>query len=244
MAIRLLVNGAKGKMGQLALKTLAEHSEFEILRGTNREDNLALEIAKQKAEIVLDFTNSRSVLNNAKTIIAQGAHPVIGTTGLLKNEIDLLQAECDKLQLGGVIAPNFSLGAILLMKAAAEMVNFFPAVEIIEMHHAGKLDSPSGTALHTAELIAKARKNLPSLPEHTHDTIPHSRGASHHQIPIHAVRLPGLIAHETVIFGNAGETLTLRHDATDRQCFMPGVVLACQKVIHLKKLVYGLENIL
>lgn len=130
------------------------------------------------------------------------------------------------------------------MKYASEIAKYFPDIEIIEMHHNQKLDSPSGTAIRAAELLAEARKAIPQKPINIRETIPSSRGATHQDIPIHAVRLPGLVAHLQVMFGGAGETLTLRHDTIDRQCFMPGLLLACKKVMGLDKLVYGLEEIL
>lgn len=244
MSIRLLINGAPGKMGQVAVKTFSDHPDFTLVGTTSHQDDLASAIKKNNAEVVIDFTNAKSVFANAKTIIAANARPVIGTTGLVKEQIHELQQQCAQLKLGGIIAPNFSLGVVLMIKAAQEIVKFFPAVEIIEMHHAGKQDSPSGTAIHTAEKLAATRTQSTYLPKILHETIPGARGAEHQQIPIHSVRLPGLVAHEQIIFGSLGETLKLQHDTIDRQCFMPGLILACKKVMELQELVYGLENIL
>jgi len=244
MSIRVLVNGAKGKMGQMAVKSLSNHADFILVGETTRSDDLAQAIKQSKAQVVVDLTNADSVFQNAETIIAAGAHPVIGTTGLLSDQIEKLQAACAKAQLGGVIAPNFSIGAMLMMKFAGEFAKFFPEVEIIEMHHAGKLDSPSGTAIRTAENIAKARSETSKPVKSTKETIPGARGAQYKNIPIHALRLPGLIAHQQVIFGGLGETLTIKHDTIDRECFMPGLLLACRKSLELKSLVYGLENLL
>ena len=185
----------------------------------------------------------KSFLKNTETIIECGACPVIGTSGLLKEQIQALEKRCFELKRGGIIAPNFSLGAVLLMKYAANIAKYFPQVEIIEMHHAQKLDSPSGTAIRTAELIAKERTSAKQNTR-TLETIPGARGATYEDIPIHAVRLPGLIASQQIIFGGLGETLTLRHDTIDRQSFMSGVILACRKVLQLNHLVYGLENLL
>ena len=167
---------------------------------------------------------------------------MIGTTGFSSTQIQTLTALCAEKKLGAIIAPNFSIGAILMMQLAKTAAHYFPQVEIIEMHHAGKLDSPSGTAIKTAELIAEAN-NVAAIPT-TKAVLPGARGAVHQQIPIHAIRLPGLVAHEQVIFGGTGETLTIKHDSTDRQCFMPGVILACQKVMTLNRLIYGLEHLL
>ncbi|SRR5579883_200851 len=243
MTIRVLVNGANGKMGQLAVKTLSADKHFNLVAETGRKDNLAESIKKSKADVVVDLTNAESVLKNAETIIDAGAHPVIGTSGLMQKQVTELQKRCEKLKLGGIIAPNFSIGAVLMMKHAQQIAKYFPDVEIIEMHHDGKLDSPSGTAVRTAELLSISRTKKPEK-KAMRETITGARGADYQQIPIHAIRLPGLVAHQQIIFGGTGETLTLKHDSIDRQCFMSGIVLACKKAVTLDKLVYGLENIL
>lgn len=244
MTIRVLVNGAKGKMGQTTVKTIANCADFTLVGSIDCHDHLAQEIKKNKAEVVIDFTNAEVVFNNTQIIIAAGARPVIGTSGLVTEQIHQLQKQCAQLKLGGIIAPNFSLGAVLMMKYAQQIATYFPHVEIIEMHHDGKLDSPSGTAMRTAELLATARTPTSSSPKTTRETLPGARGASYQHVPIHSVRLPGLVAHQQIIFGGSGETLTIRHDSIDRECFMSGVIIACKKVMQLKKLVYGLEQIL
>jgi len=244
MSVRVLVNGASGKMGQCVVKTLLGDSRFLLVGQTGRNHDLAHEIKASQAEVVVDFTNADVVFNNTKTIIDAGAHPVIGASGLLKDQVSLLQKHCSELRRGGIIVPNFSLGALLMIKYAQEIVKYFPHVEIIEMHHDGKLDSPSGTAIRSAELIAAARTQAPHIPKNQRETIAGARGAQHQQIPIHAVRLPGLMAHQQIIFGGLGETLTLCHDSMDRQSFMPGVLLACEKVLTLDHLVYGLEQLI
>lgn len=241
--IRIIINGAQGKMGKLAASTLREHTEFEIVAETSRHDHLAEIIQQKKATVVLDLTNAGAVFENTNTILDAGAHPVIGTSGLLKPQIETLQQKSLALKRGGIIVPNFSIGAVLMMKYAQEIIHYFPNVEIIEMHHGQKKDSPSGTAIRTAELLASARKELPDT-SFSVETLKGARGAVYQDIPIHSIRLPGLIAHQQIIFGGMGETLTLQHDTIDRQCFMPGVVLACQKVSELKSLVCGLEKIL
>lgn len=244
MTIRIIINGAAGRMGQETVKAISSDPAFIVVGKTGKNDSLATAIKDNKADVVIDFTTADVALENANIIIKTGARPVIGTSGLLASEIKTLQEQCAKLKLGGIIAPNFSLGAVLMMKYAAEIAKYFSHVEIIELHHDGKLDSPSGTALRTAEMIAETLI-APDYPaKKTRETIPGARGAAHHQIPIHAVRLPGLVAHEQIIFGGTGETLTLRHDSINRESFMPGVRLACKKVMELDKLVYGLEHIL
>jgi 4-hydroxy-tetrahydrodipicolinate reductase len=243
MSIRVLVNGANGRMGQATVKAISNDPELELVATTGRNDDLAAAIKTHKAQVVVDFTNADAVQESTRIIIASGAHPVVGTSGLLMEQVKEFQAACKEAKLGGIIAPNFSLGAVLLMKHAQEMAKYFEHVEIIEMHHDGKLDSPSGTALRTAEMLAVNFKAAATTKK-TKETIPGARGATHHQIPIHSIRLPGLVAHEQVIFGGTGETLTLRHDSIDRISFMPGVCLACKKVLTLDEMVYGLEHVL
>lgn len=244
MPIRILVNGALGRMGQITAKTIAEYRGFSLVGETDRHDHLGRAIRKTGAQVVVDFTEPKAVYQNAVTIIKAGACPVIGTTGLRPEQVKKLQALCKKLKRGGIIAPNFSIGMVLLMKYAQEIVKYFPQVEVIEMHHDRKKDSPSGTALYTAEKLASTRKTRKQKNTSIHETVRGARGARYLDIPIHAVRLPGLVAHEQIIFGDTGETLTLRHDSIDRQAFMRGICLACSKVVRMKKLVYGLETLL
>jgi 4-hydroxy-tetrahydrodipicolinate reductase len=244
MTIRVLVNGAQGKMGQFTVAAIQGDSGLTLVGQTGHGDSLADEIKKSKADVVVDFTQADVVLKNTKTIIESGAHPVIGTSGLVQEQVDELKKLCAQKKLGGIIAPNFSIGAVLMMKHAQNIAKYFPDVEIIEMHHPGKLDSPSGTAVRTAELLSASRQTTPAKKNSIRETVPGARGANYLDIPIHAVRLSGLVAHQQIIFGGSGETLTLRHDSIDRLCFMPGVLLACKKVMELKELIFGLEHIL
>lgn len=243
MKIRVLVNGAQGRMGQIAALAIAQDAELELVGETGRQDSLREAIKNTQAQVVVDLTNAEAVLPNAMAILEAGAYPVIGTSGLKTEQIQILQTYCRQQQLGGIIAPNFSIAAMLMIKYAGEIARYLPEVEIIEMHHDGKLDSPSATALKTAEILSTTRLK-PAPTKVPHETIPGARGALHHGIAIHAIRLPGLVAQQAIVFGGIGETLTIRHDAIDRQCFMPGICLACKKVITLKELVYGLEHIL
>jgi len=245
MTIRVLVNGAPGKMGQLCVKAVNDDTDLILVGQTGRANNLAAEIEKNQAQVVVDLTNAESVLKNLQTIVDAGARPVIGTSGLLKDHVEMMQKKCAELQRGGIIAPNFALGAVLMMKHAKEIAKYFSSVEIIEMHHDKKLDSPSGTAIRTAEMLAETLAATTAKNNSvTKEIISRARGANYQNIPIHAIRLPGLVAHQQIIFGSSGETLTIRHDTSDRLCFMPGIVLACKKVMNLHHLVYGLENIL
>ncbi len=243
MQRRVIVNGAQGKMGILACKTIQSHPEFQLVGELSRGDSLEKAIAETKADIVIDLTSADSVYANALTIIEQGAHPVIGTSGLLEEEIRVLRQRCEDKHLGGIIVPNFSISAVLMMRFAMDAARLLPDVEIIEAHHPQKLDAPSGTAIKTAELIASARlgaKTILPLKE----LLPGARGAAHHGVHIHSLRLPGILARQQVIFGNIGETLSITHDTIDRSSFMPGVILACLHVQQLNTLYYGLEHLL
>ncbi|MDP3267928.1 MAG: 4-hydroxy-tetrahydrodipicolinate reductase [Legionella sp.] len=243
MTIKVIVNGSHGKMGALACTTLENHPEFTLVGRLARMDNLEQAITDSGAQIVIDLTRADCVYDNALKIISQGARPIIGTSGLTSVQIEELGTLCEARQLGGIIVPNFSIGAVLMMTFAAKAAEYLSEVEIIEAHHQQKLDAPSGTALKTAEMIAAARqtpKNKLALKE----LISGARGAPCHEINIHSLRLPGILARQEVIFGNVGETLSITHNSIDRECFMPGVILACQKVMGLNSLIYGLEHLL
>jgi 4-hydroxy-tetrahydrodipicolinate reductase len=243
MTIRVLISGATGRMGQATVTAISNETSLTLVGQIGSKTDLATAIKESQAQVVVDFTTAEVAFKNARTIIDANAHPVIGTSGLTEVQIQELQKICAEKKLGGIIAPNFSLGAVLMMKFAQEAARYFPYTEIIEMHHDGKQDSPSGTALRTAEMMAKTRSNL-DMTKPQRETIIGARGAKHHNIPIHAIRLPGLVAHQLVIFGGTGETLTIKHDSIDRQSFMPGVCLACKKVASLQELIYGLEHVL
>ena len=243
MPIRVIVNGAHGKMGVLACSALQAHPDFDLVAGLGRGDDLVGTIEKVRAQVVVDLTRADCVYENSLAIINSGAHPVIGSSGLQDTQIEYLQQLCQEKHLGGVIAPNFSIAACLMMRFAAEAAAYFSEVEIIEAHHQQKLDAPSGTALKTAEMIADARK-LPRNELPLRELIPGARGGTHHQVNIHSLRLPGILARQQVIFGSPGETLTISHDSMDRASFMPGVILACQRVQTIQSLYYGLEHLL
>lgn len=238
----VIINGAFGKMGQATQHALANCEDLNVVASLGREDKLSASISETNADIVIDFTDAASAFKNTQLIIEAGAKPIIGTSGLTAEQIVSLQQQARAKQLGGVIAPNFSLGAVLLMRYAQDAAKYLHDVEIIEMHHEKKLDAPSGTAMKTAAMIAEVA--TPNQHADCVEVLPGSRGANANNIPVHALRLPGLLAHQQVIFGNRGETLTLKHDSISRECFMPGVILACRKVTQLDELIYGLENIL
>ncbi len=243
MAIRVLVNGAAGKMGQETVKAVNAAEDLELVGQADKDDNLIEKIKSTQAQVVVDFTTAEVGYANVKAIIEANAHPVIGTTGFTQDQVDQLAKLCAEKKLGAIIAPNFSMGAILMMKCAQECARYFPHVEIIELHHDQKVDSPSGTAVKTAQMIGEIKeKTHPKVREK--EIIPGARGANYKDMHIHSIRLPGLVAHQAVMFGNTGETLTIRHDMVHREASMYGVILACRKVMDLKHLVYGLENIL
>ncbi len=243
MAIRVLVNGALGRMGQEAVTVLQSEAKFELVGTCGRGDDLSAAIEHSRAEVVVDFTNAIAVFENSEKILAAGARPVIGTSGLMPSQIEHLKNRAKALQLGGIIAPNFSLGAMLMMKYATQWIKYFPEAEIIELHHDGKLDAPSGTALRTAQTMSALRHKQPEA-RLEKVLVAGARGADVEGIHVHSIRLPGLVAHQEIIFGGVDETLTVRHDSLHRRCFMPGVLLACEKVMGLTELVYGLENII
>lgn len=242
--ITVIINGANGKMGSEAVAAVNNDPVLNLVAALGRNDDLGKTIRETNAMCVVDFTTPSTVFENTKTILENDAHPVIGTTGLTMEQIGELQKLALSKQLGGIIAPNFSIGAILMMQFAKRAAAFFPDVEIIEMHHEKKKDAPSGTAIKTAELIAEnldssLKKIINCQESHTG-----ALGAKYKNIPIHSVRLPGFVAHQQVIFGGADESLTIRHDTIHRKCFMPGVVLACKKAPALTDLVYGLEHVI
>jgi len=243
MSIRVLVNGAEGKMGKEVVAAISDTPELELVGTGEKQDDLTKLITSNNAQVVVDFTHPDVAFSNAKKIINANAHPVIGTTGFSSAQIAELKKMSASKKLGGIIAPNFSISTNLMIKYAQDCARYLPHVEIIEMHHDKKVDAPSGTAIKTAEMIAHTKpKTQPKVNEQ--ETLAGARGAVLEDIHIHAVRLPGLVAHQSIIFGGDGETFTLRHDTQHRRAFMPGVMLACQKVLTLNELVYGLEHIL
>jgi 4-hydroxy-tetrahydrodipicolinate reductase len=242
--INIIVNGAHGRMGLEAVNAIKNTPNLRLVAGLDQQDNLANAIKQHHANVVVDFTNAKSVFENTKTIIANKACPVIGSSGLLDEQIHHLSLMAQEYKISGIIVPNFSLGAVLMMKFAETAAKYFKQVEIIERHHANKLDAPSGTALRTAALISKNLQNTTIHNTKSEELLPGALGASYHNIPIHSLRLSGSCAHQTVLFGGEDETLNITHDSLNRKSFMPGVVLACQKVQTLKGLKIGLEHVL
>lgn len=271
LPIPVVVNGAAGKMGREVVKAVAGSKDVTLFAAVDRNpqvmgqdagelagiDPLEVPImndlegilvaAAQEKElgVMVDFTHPSTVYENVRTAIAYGIRPVVGTTGLSPQQIEELAEFADKASTGCLIVPNFSIGMVLLQEAAIRASQYFDHVEIIELHHNQKADAPSGTALKTAQMLAELGKTYNPAGVEEKEHLPGARGSlAEEGIRIHSVRLPGLIAHQEVIFGAPGQIYTLRHDTSDRACYMPGVLLALRKVTQLKTLVYGLEKLL
>lgn len=241
--IKVLVNGANGRMGSEAVKAISNDPALTIVGEIDYQDDLAATIQQLKPQVVVDFTAASAGFDNTQTILNNGACPVIGTSGFVESQVAQLQALSHAKGLGGLIAPNFSVGAVLMMKFAAEAAKYLPDVEVIEAHSPQKEESPSGTGLRTAEMIAAART---AAPQQTSDKelIEGARGAELEGVKLHSIRLPGVVAQQTVFFGGLSETLKIEHNSQHRESFMPGVVLACKKVVERNQLVYGLEHLM
>lgn len=242
--IKVAVLGAKGRMGAETVRTVKTQSDLTLVAELDLGDSLEL---LNGAEVVVDFTHPDSVMKNLEFAISHGIHVVVGTTGFDEKKLShLQQLLADHPTVGALIAPNFGLGAVLMMQFAAKAAQHFESVEIIELHHPNKADAPSGTAARTAELITDARKKAqrPAMPDATAQSLPGARGAKVGDVPIHSVRLRGLVAHQEVVLGDQGETLTIRHDSIDRSGFMPGVLLAIRSVGARPGLTFGLEHFL
>lgn len=242
MTIKVLVNGAFGKMGQATVNAIENADDMELVAMTGRHDSLDLALLETQPDIAIDFSNAHAVVENTKMIIEENVRPVIGTSGLSISDINFFTEICQEQKLGGIIAPNFSIGAVLMMHFSKLAARHLRHVEIVEAHHEQKLDAPSGTAVKTAQLIAK-EQDIEYI-ETEKPLFENARGANYNNIAIHSVRLPGKLAHQQVIFGSTGETLTIQHDSINRDCFMPGVLLACREAMKLDRLIYGLENLI
>ena len=247
MTVKVAVVGAAGRMGQETCRAVAAAADLELVARIDR-DGAVSDAAKAGAQVVVDFTVPDAVMANIEDALAHGLHVVVGTSGFTDERLVAVQSLIDSAEagLGVVVAPNFALGAVLLMRFAREAAAHFESVEIVETHHPDKVDSPSGTAIHTAQVIAAARREagVDSAPDATRRSLDGARGATVDGVPVHSVRLRGAVAHEEVAFGNAGEILTLRHDSLDRAGFMPGVLLAVRQVPSRPGLTVGLEPLL
>ena len=247
--INIAVCGANGKMGQEVIKAVKKAEDMTLVAkiDINNGEFATIKDAKDSVniDILIDFTQPKSIFENALYCLHNDINIVIGTTGLSDAQIEELKKLSEEKHVGCFIAPNFSTGAVLMMKFAQTAAKYFNNAEIIELHHNQKKDAPSGTAVKTAALMAEVNENLASDNCEETETIDGARGAnSYNNIHIHSVRMPGFMASQEVIFGSNGQTLKIRHDSTDRECYMPGVILAVRYVAEHKNFVYGLDNIL
>jgi 4-hydroxy-tetrahydrodipicolinate reductase len=241
--IKVGVLGAKGRMGATVCEAITASPDCELVAALDLNDDL-FGLVTSGAEVVVDFTTPNSVEANLKFLAANDIHAVVGTTGFDADKLAAVEKQFAASKANVVIAPNFGLAAVLMMQFAAKAAPHFDSVEIIELHHPRKADAPSGTARRTAEMIADARAGMAAMPDATTDLIPGARGAIVSGVPVHSIRAQGLVAHQEVLFGGPGESLTIRHDSYDRESFMPGVLIAVRKVAQTPGLTYGLENLL
>jgi len=242
--MRVGVLGAKGKVGATMVAAVVAADDLTFTTGVDAGDPLSL-FSDSRTEVVIDFTHPDVVMDNLKFLIDNGIHAVVGTTGFTDERLDQVKSWLTaRPDVAVLIAPNFAIGAVLSMHFAKQAARFFESAEVIELHHPQKADAPSGTAARTARLIAEARKGLAPNPDATSTGIEGARGADVDGIPVHSVRLAGLVAHQEVLFGTQGETLTIRHDSLDRTSFVPGVLLAVRTVREHPGLTVGLEPLL
>ncbi|WP_028255895.1 4-hydroxy-tetrahydrodipicolinate reductase [Veillonella magna] len=263
---KVMVCGASGKMGREVVKAVHNDTALTLIGGIDPKQagedlgivagigalnlpvyaSLENALVKDKPDVIVDFTSPAVIFENAKTVLSAGVHMVIGTTGLTEEQRNELAAIGKEHHANCLVAPNFSLGAVMMMKVSAELAPYFPNVEIIELHHNHKYDAPSGTSILTAKLINEAKASAGAIADEdlTRESLPGARGAKVDDVTIHSVRLPGYVAHQQVLFGGYDETLTIRHDSLSRLSFMPGVVLACKKIASKPGLTYGLEHYL
>lgn len=244
--IKVLVNGALGKMGQQVVSSMKGEQGLTLVGQSDKDDKIEDKIWFSNPDVVVDFTHPSCVKDNVSRILKSECNAVVGTTGLTEEDLKDLSALAEKKNLGLIICPNFAIGAVLMMKCASEIAKYMSTVEIIELHHDKKADAPSGTALKTADMIYNQNHSINSGFKSTKTTeiLPGARGGVRHSISIHSIRLPGLVAHQEVIFGGLGQTVTIRHDSISRESFMPGVMMCIRKVVSIKGLVFGLENLL
>ncbi|BDR61187.1 4-hydroxy-tetrahydrodipicolinate reductase [Lactobacillus xylocopicola] len=250
---KVLIAGATGSMGKQAIRLVEKRADCQLVAvlAPTATANTELEKTVQRfdhlsavetdADIWIDFTTPQAVFANTKFALEHHMRPIVGTSGLTADQIKNLQRLASEKNLGGIIAPNFGLSAVLLMKFAQAAARYFPEAEIVELHHADKVDAPSATAIATAKMIAAGRHKAE---QKSARDAPRARGANYDGIAVHAVRLPGYVAHEQVLFGGPGEALTIRQDSFERSSFMQGVKVALDQVMNLTELVVGLENIL
>jgi 4-hydroxy-tetrahydrodipicolinate reductase len=246
VTIRVGVLGAHGKVGQAICAAVEAAADLELVASVDKDDSLEV-FTETNTQVVVDFTHPDVVMGNLKFLVERGIHAVVGTTGFDAARLDEVRGWlAARPETGVLIAPNFAIGAVLSMRFAEQAARFFDSVEIIELHHPNKADAPSGTAYRTAGLIAAARERAgvgPS-PDATTTELEGARGADVDGVRVHSVRLAGLVAHQEVLFGTQGETLTIRHDSIDRNSFAPGVLLGVREIANRRGLTVGLDPLL
>ncbi|MFD1832928.1 MULTISPECIES: 4-hydroxy-tetrahydrodipicolinate reductase [Streptomyces] len=244
--LRVAVLGARGRIGSEAVRAVEGADDMELVAALDRDDSLEA-LTGAGAQVAVDLTHPEAVMGNLEYCVGHGIHGVVGTTGWTDERFGRLRGWLDASPGTGVlVAPNFSIGAVLTMRFAQQAARFFESVEVVELHHPNKADAPSGTATRTAQLIAAARAEAgcPPQPDATTSALDGARGADVDGVPVHAVRLRGLLAHQEVLLGDTGETLTIRHDSLHHSCFMPGILLGVRRVVDAPGLTVGLENFL
>ncbi|GAA0481160.1 4-hydroxy-tetrahydrodipicolinate reductase [Streptomyces stramineus] len=244
--LRVAVIGAQGRIGSEAVRAVEAADDMELVAALGRGDSLET-LTEKGVQVAVELTHPDSVMENLQFCVTHGIHGVVGTTGWTEDRLARLNSWLDASPRTGVlIAPNFSIGAVLTMVFAQQAARYFESAEVVELHHRGKADAPSGTATRTAQLIAAAREEagLPRQEDPTTHGLAGARGADVDGVPVHAVRLRGLLAHQEVLFGDTGETLTIRHDSLHHSCFMPGILLGARRVVDTPGLTFGLENFL
>ncbi|WP_411107634.1 4-hydroxy-tetrahydrodipicolinate reductase [Streptomyces sp. cmx-4-9] len=244
--LRVAVLGAQGRIGAEAVKAVEAAEDMELVAALGRGDKLET-LADAGAQVAVELTTPTSVMGNLDFLIRHGIHAVVGTTGWTEDRLAQLDTWLEgSPETGVLIAPNFSIGAVLTMKFAAQAARYFESVEVVELHHPNKVDAPSGTATRTAQLIAAARAEAGCAPQPdaTATALDGARGADVDGVPVHAVRLRGLLAHQEVLLGSEGETLTIRHDSLHHSSFMPGILLGTRRVVRTPGLTFGLEHFL
>ncbi len=237
---RVAVLGARGRMGSEVVRAVDGADDLELAAAIDTGDALDL----SGADVAVDFTHPDAVMGNLRACVDAGVHAVVGTTGFDDARLAEVRAMLEGTSVGVLVAPNFGVAAVLMMRFAASAARFFESVEIVELHHPRKADAPSGTARRTAELVAEAREGMDPMPDATTSALEGARGADVAGVRVHAVRLAGLVAHQEVLLGGAGESLTIRHDSYDRASFMPGVLLGVRAVAARPGLTVGLEHLL
>ncbi|MCG3418864.1 4-hydroxy-tetrahydrodipicolinate reductase [Oceanobacillus jordanicus] len=261
---KIIIAGPRGKMGSEAIKLVQSQEDMRLVACIDRKNNgkkladiaelpnLDVPIYEDAvecfseidADILIELTIPEQGYKHTKAAMEHGIRPVVGTTGFTEEQIDELSWLASERKIGCIIAPNFAIGAVLMMKFSQMAAQYFPDVDIIEKHHDNKLDAPSGTAVKTAEMIKESREYKKQGHADEKETYPGARGADYDGMRIHSVRLPGLVAHQEVIFGSPGQTLTIKHDSINRASFMEGIKLATDKVMEIQEVIYGLENVL